>query len=71
MELWATLMVLVLSVLASEAQAQGLASVLEGEMREGLLNHPYQHPRLEVMSVARGWQRELEEPGQSPRSAQF
>lgn len=56
MELWATLVVLVLSVLASEAQAQDLASVLEGEMRQGLLNHPYQHPRLEVMSVARGWQ---------------
>lgn len=32
-----TLMVLVLSLLAPEAQAQGLASVLEGEMREGLL----------------------------------
>lgn len=37
MELWAMLMVLVLSFLAPEAQAQGLASVLEGEMREGLL----------------------------------
>lgn len=52
MELWANLVVLVLSMLflAPEAQVQGLALVPAGE--GGSIPNHY-HPRLEAVSVAR------------------